>query len=194
MDVRFFDSPSDLRRWLEEHHATAKELWIGFYKKSANRTAVTYPEALDQALCFGWIDGVRRSVDELSYTNCFTPRKKGSTWSLVNIKRVGELSALGLMHPAGLEAFEQRDEEKSKQYSYEQRGHKLDEPLEALFRQNEPAWAFFQAQSPWYRRTASWWVISAKKEETRLKRLATLIEDSANGRRLAMLSRPAKPE
>ena len=194
MDVVFFDSPADLRAWFEQHHATSGELWIGFYRKDSGRAGVTYAEALDQALCFGWIDGVRRRVDELSYTNRFTPRKRGSSWSLVNIKRVGELSELGLMHPAGLAAFGERDEEKSKQYSYEQRGHKLDAALEEIFRRNERAWSFFEAQSPWYRRTTSWWVVSAKKEETRLKRLATLIEDSENGRRLAMFSRPAKSE
>ena len=192
MDVRFFASAADLRAWLEEHHATEKELWVGFYKKGSGKTGVTYPEAVDQALCFGWIDGIRKGVDDISYTNRFTPRKRGSNWSSVNTKRVGELAELGLMHPAGQKVFDERDREKADQYSYEARSRPLAEHYEAQFHANPGAWAFFQDQPPSYRTAATWWVMSAKQEATRLKRLATLIDDSANGRRIAMLARPAR--
>jgi uncharacterized protein YdeI (YjbR/CyaY-like superfamily) len=188
MDVKFFKTPSDLREWLRENHDKAGELWIGFYKKSSGRGGITYPEAVDAALCFGWIDGIRKSVDDTSYTTRFTPRKPGSNWSMVNIKRVGELSDLGLMEPPGLKAFAARDEAKSRQYSYEERSRKLDDAYEEQFRANESAWTFFQAQPPGYRKTASWWVMSAKREETRRRRLATLISESEQGRRLAAVT------
>jgi len=188
MDAIFFESSYDLRLWFDQNHDKVTELWIGFYKKKMKRASVTYQEAVDQALCFGWIDGIRKAIDEHSYMNRFTPRKAGSNWSMVNIKRVEELTKLGLMHPAGLKVFEARDEEKAKQYSYENRTRGLDEAYEKRFRENEKAWAFFQAQPPYYQHAASWWVMSAKKEETRLKRLATLIEDSAEGRRIAAVA------
>jgi len=181
MEIQFFDSAADLRAWLEGHHESVAELWVGFYRKDSGKRGLTYPEAVDQALCFGWIDGVRRSVDSTSYANRFTPRKLGSNWSAVNIKRVGELSALGLMHASGLRAFEARDPAKSQEYSYEGRATELDGEYTERLRANSDVWAFFEAQSPWYRRSASWWVVSAKKEETRLRRLAALIEDSAAG-------------
>lgn len=184
MEVTFFKSPSELRNWLQANHDKAKELWIGFYKKSSGRTGITYAEALDEALCFGWIDGIRKSVDEISYTNRFTPRKPGSIWSMVNIKRAGELAEAGLMHPSGLKAFGERDEKKSKLYSYEERVRKLDDVYEEQFRANKGAWDFFQAQPPGYQRSAAWWVMSAKREDTRLKRLAALIEGSEKRQRL----------
>lgn len=192
MDVTFFESPSAYRAWFEENHAHAKELWVGFYKKSTGKPSITWPEAVDQALCFGWIDGVRKSIDENSYKIRFTPRKPRSIWSSVNIKRVGELLELGLMQPAGLKVFEERDQKKSELYSYERQKALLDTEFEQKFRANTKAWEFFQSQAPSYQKTATWWVMSAKKEETRLKRLMTLIEDSENGRRLANMTYTAK--
>jgi uncharacterized protein YdeI (YjbR/CyaY-like superfamily) len=193
MNATFFEAPAALRAWLAEHYDRATELWVGFYKKGTGRPSITWPEAVDAALCFGWIDGIRKSIDDTSYAIRFTPRKPRSNWSAVNIKRAGELTALGLMHPAGLKAFEERTTDKSGVYSYEQRNAaELNTEYEAQFRANPTAWEFFQAQPTGYRQTAIWWVISAKKEETRLRRLATLIEDSERGRRLGLLARPAK--
>jgi uncharacterized protein YdeI (YjbR/CyaY-like superfamily) len=192
MEVTFFETPSEFRKWLEENHHAEKELWVGFYKKGSGKPSMTWPEAVDQALCFGWIDGIRKSIDVESYTNRFTPRKPGSTWSAVNIKRVGELAELGLMRPAGLAAFEKRDEKKAQLYSYEQANSKLDEPYERQFRANQGAWSFFQAQAPSYRRSAYWWIMSAKREETRQRRLAILIEESQKGSRLPTITGGSK--
>lgn len=192
MEVTFFRSSAALREWLQENHDSAKELWIGFYKKGSGEPGITYQEALDEALCFGWIDGIRKSVDERSYTIRFSPRKPNSLWSAINTKRVGELTQLGRMQPAGLKAFNERDQAKSRQYSYEERARKLDDAYEEQFRANTKAWDFFQAQAPYYRRVATWWVMSAKKEETRLKRLSALIEECEQGRRLAPLTGSSK--
>ena len=194
MKPTFFATPSEFRAWLEEHHHKAQELWVGFYKRSSGKPSITWPEAVDEALCHGWIDGVRKGIDDVSYTIRFTPRKPRSTWSAVNVKRAGELASLGLMRPAGLKAFEQRTEEKSGIYAYEQENARLDDAYEQQFRANKKAWDFFQTQAAWYRRTATWWVISPKKEETRQKRLATLIEDSEQGRTIPPLTRRRKPE
>lgn len=189
-DPIFFETPAELRAWLEENHDRAPELLIGFHKKRSGRPTITWPESVDQALSFGWIDGVRRSLGDDAYTIRFTPRRPGSTWSAVNVRRMNQLIELGLVHLAGMKAFEARSPEKTKLYSYEQRhGAELGPEHAALFRANEAAWTFFQLQPPGYRRTATWWVTSAKKEETRLRRLATLIDDSARGRRIAQLSR-----
>lgn len=193
MRIKFFKSPAEFRAWLEDHHASAAELWVGFYKKDSGKPSITYPAALDEALCFGWIDGVRKSVDEQSYTIRFTPRKPTSTWSLVNVKRVGELTTMGLMKAAGLEAFDRRDPEKSTEYSYENRARKLTGAYQKALKANRKAWDFFRDQAPWYQRTASWWILSAKKEETRQKRLRTLISDSENGRRLGLLTKKGLP-
>jgi uncharacterized protein YdeI (YjbR/CyaY-like superfamily) len=191
MEPTFFPTPADFRAWLEAHYDSESELLVGFFKKGSGRPSITWPESVDQALCFGWIDGVRRSRDADSYTIRFTPRKLTSNWSAINIKRVAELSALGLMTPAGLRAFERRNDDKSAIYSYEQRQNaELGPELEALLRANDAAWEFFEAQASWYQRAATHWVISAKREETRRKRLATLIEDSAAGRRISPLRRP----
>lgn len=193
IEPTFFSTPANFHAWLEEHHGKSQELWVGYYKKATGKPSITWPESVDEALCFGWIDGLRKRVDEASYMIRFTPRKATSTWSAVNIKRVEELTALGRMRPAGLKAFEKRTTENSGTYAYEQRGAaKLDAAQEQQFRANPPAWEFFQAQAPWYRKTATWWVISAKKEATRQKRLATLIEDSAQGRTIGPLTRPGK--
>src|SRR5512142_1057066 len=176
MTIIFFPTPADFRTWLEEHHATASELLVGFYKTRSGHPSITWPESVDQALCFGWIDGVRKSLDDISYTIRFTPRKARSTWSAVNIKRAKELIEQGLMCPAGLKAFEARSDDNSAIYAYEQRHNPtLPEADEAQFRANSRAWSFFQAQPASYRRTAYWWIISAKKRETQIKRLGQLI-------------------
>src|ERR1039458_1832063 len=156
----FFPSPSEWRAWLEQHHADTQELWVGLYKRESGRLSITWPEAVDGALCFGWIDGVRKSLDAISYKIRFTPRKPHSVWSAVNVKRATELSTLGLMHAAGLAAFQKREGKRSEVYSYEQRkGAKLPPAYEKRFRAQPDAWKFFEAQPPGYRRTASWWVI-----------------------------------
>jgi len=189
----FFATLAAWRAWLEQHHAGTAELWVGLYKRESGRPSITWPEAADGALCFGWIDGVRRSIDDISYKIRFTPRKQRSVWSAVNIKRATDLSSRGLMHPAGLAAFEKRDGNRSEIYSYEQRNNaKLSPAYEKKFRTHSEAWKFFHTQPPGYRRICSWWVISAKKEETRLKRLAALIEHSAHQRKLPALTRPPR--
>ncbi|HTW32227.1 MAG TPA: YdeI/OmpD-associated family protein [Candidatus Sulfotelmatobacter sp.] len=161
---QFFPTSSAWRAWLEGHHSEAEELWVGFHKRQSGRPSVTWPESVDGALCFGWIDGIRKSIDEFSYQIRFTPRKPRSVWSAINVKRVTELSALGLMHATGLAAFEKRDEKRSGIYAYEQRKTaKLPPAYEKEFRSQPLAWTFFQSQPPWYRRTCTWWVISAKK-------------------------------
>ena len=193
MKPTYFATPAAFRAWLEAHHASSTELLVGFYKKASGKPSITWPESVDEALCFGWIDGVRRSVDDERYTIRFTPRKARSTCSGVNIKRVGELTKLGRMRPAGLAAFERREAARSQVYAYEQRSEAaLDDDAERAFRANAKAWTFFEAQPPWYRRTAIYWVMTAKQEATRRRRLATLIEDSAHGRRIGPLARPAK--
>ena len=192
MDIIFFESPAAFRAWFEENHERARELWVGFYKTNSGKPSITWPEAVDQALCFGWIDGVRKSIDESSYKIRFTPRKPRSIWSSVNVKRVGQLMEMGLMQPAGLKAFQERDEEKSRLYSYERQDPRLDDAYEVKFRANTKAWDYFQSQALSYQKAATWWVMSAKSEDTRLKRLATLIEDSEQGKRLANLTYKAK--
>jgi uncharacterized protein YdeI (YjbR/CyaY-like superfamily) len=193
---RFFRSADELRAWLEKNHDGTSELWLGFFNQRSGQTGITYRQALDEALCFGWIDGVRKSVDEGRYMQRFTPRKARSVWSLVNIKRVGELKALGRMCAAGLAAFARRDEKRAKAHSSERANVRLTGALERRLRANARAWAFLQSQPPGYRRIAAWFVMSAKKDETRLKRLATLIALCEKGRRFPMLERtprPAKP-
>ena len=193
MEPTFFPTPADFRAWLERNHETESELLVGYYKKGSGKPSITWPESVDQALCFGWIDGIRRTIDGESYTIRFTPRKPTSNWSSVNIKRVAELREAGLMRPAGEAAFAKRSEERSGIYSYESRKKaKLEPDQEREFRANAAAWEFFQSQPPGYVRTATHWVVSAKREETRQKRLATLIEDSANGRRLKQLTPPGR--
>ncbi|MDR3748719.1 MAG: YdeI/OmpD-associated family protein [Acidobacteriota bacterium] len=188
MKPTFFASQSAFRRWLEKHHADSHERLVGFYRKDSGKDGITYPEALDEALCFGWIDGLRQRYDEASYTVRFTPRKPDSIWSAVNTKRVKELIRLDRVHPSGQKMFDGRDRKRANLYSYERQNSKLDPARERKFKSNEKAWDFFCAQAPWYQRTAIYWVVSAKQEATRLRRLDTLIEDSANGRRLAMLT------
>jgi uncharacterized protein YdeI (YjbR/CyaY-like superfamily) len=186
VDPRFFRSPSDFRRWLDRHHTTAREILVGFYRKEIHR-GLGYPDALDEALAFGWIDGVRKRVAANAYSIRFTPRRRGSVWSLVNTRRVRELIARGRMTPAGLRAFNERDEQRTRQYSYERERAKLEPSLEAALRADPKASSFFDAQPPGYQRTAIFWVMSAKLDATRLRRIARLIEVSANGSRLDQL-------
>jgi uncharacterized protein YdeI (YjbR/CyaY-like superfamily) len=190
MKPMFFATPEEFRAWLAEHHETESELIVGFHKKGSGRPSITWPEAVDQALCFGWIDGVRRGIDDTSYSNRFTPRTPRSTWSAVNVKRMKELIEQGLVAPAGLAAFERRADDRTAIYSYEQRRNaKLDSDQEHRLRADERAHAFFESQPPSYRRAAIHWVTSAKKPETREKRLAQLIECSAAGRTVPPLTR-----
>jgi uncharacterized protein YdeI (YjbR/CyaY-like superfamily) len=190
MKPTFFASQSAFQKWLEKHHGEARELWVGVYRKESGKGRITYPEALDEALCFGWIDGLRKAVDESSYTIRFTPRKADSIWSAVNVRHVERLIKSGQMQKPGLTAFKTRDLKKSQRYSYERNNCKLEAAHEKQFKANTKAWGFFRAQAPWYRRTTTWWVVSAKREETRLKRLATLIADSEKGRRIGLLDYP----
>jgi uncharacterized protein YdeI (YjbR/CyaY-like superfamily) len=181
----FFAAPNEFRDWLAQHHASATELWVGFHRKATGRPSMTWPESVDEALCVGWIDGLRKSVNESSYMIRFTPRKTTSSWSLVNMARVAELTRDGRMQPTGLKAFAERAEAKSGIYAYEQRKHAaLDAESEREFRRNRKAWKFFEAQPAGYRKTAAWYVISAKQAATRRKRLVRLISDSEAGRRL----------
>ena len=189
MEPIFFATPDEFRAWLQEHHATESEVLVGFHKKGSGRPSITWPQSVDQALCFGWIDGVRRRIDDASYSIRFTPRKARSTWSAINVRRVAELAADGLMHPAGIAAFERRSDDKTAIYSYEQReAAQLDAEQERRFRANARAWDWFQAQAPSYRRTATYWVASAKRQETRERRLERLISDSAAGRPIPSLT------
>ena len=191
----FFKTPADFRAWLEAHHASAPELLVGFFKKTSGRPSITWPESVDEALCFGWIDGVRRRIDEKSYSIRFTPRRKGSIWSNVNTKRVAALLQDNRMHPAGIAAFEARDPKKTGVYSFERETAALPREFVRKFRANARAWAFFCAQPPGYRRLVAYYVVSAKRPETRTRRLERLIDDSARGRRVGILEspRPDKP-
>ena len=194
MAPTFFKTPAALRRWFKAHHATSAELWIGFYKKDSGRGGVVYRQALDEALCFGWIDGMVRRVDEMSYMQRFTPRRPRSTWSAVNVARVTALIAEGRLQPAGLAAFERRTTDRSAVYSYEQRRSAALSPAEhRAVKADQAAWRFFEAQPPFYKRTVAWWIQTAKKEETRTRRLAILIDCSARGRLVPpFIPRPQK--
>jgi uncharacterized protein YdeI (YjbR/CyaY-like superfamily) len=184
MKPTFFQSAVDLCRWFDKHHATAPELQVGFYKKALGR-GITYPEALDEALCFGWIDGIRRGIDAESYTIRFTPRRPRSNWSAVNIQRVQQLLAEGRMKPSGLKVLHER---KTQQDSYERDLEKLEPALDATLRANLKAASFFDGQPPGYRKTVIAWVMSAKRAETRARRFAHLIERSASGTRIDLLN------
>jgi len=181
MNPKFFPTPADFRKWLTENHHKVTEQWIGFYKKNSGIPSITWPESVDEALCYGWIDGLRKSIDEESYMIRFTPRKPSSHWSAVNLKKVAELKKLGLMEKPGLEVFNKRKAEKSAQASYERGVVEMDPSYEKQFRQNTKAWAYWEGKAPSYRKQCTWWVMSAKKEETRSKRLAILIESSEKG-------------
>jgi uncharacterized protein YdeI (YjbR/CyaY-like superfamily) len=189
MKAAFFRSPSHLRKWFDEHHAAARELWVGYFRKGSGKPSVTWPQSVDEALCIGWIDGIRKSLDEESYTIRFTPRRPGSIWSAVNIRKARELASEGRMKPAGFKAFEARKENRFGIYSYEQRGVELEGPYGSMLKKNADAWSFFQAQPSSYRKAAGWWVVSARKEETRRGRLRRLMEHSKRGIRIPQFTR-----
>jgi uncharacterized protein YdeI (YjbR/CyaY-like superfamily) len=184
MKPLFFKTPSAFRKWLEANHASCPELWVGFYKKNSGKPSIDWPESVEEALCFGWIDGIRKRIDDVSYKIRFTPRKSNSTWSTVNIRIARRLVSEKRMQPAGLKAFEARKEYRSGIYSYEQRSPELETKYARTLKRNAAAWKFFQAQPAGYRKIINWWIISAKQEETRTKRLDRLIEASAKGQRL----------
>ena len=189
MNISTFASRHEFREWLEKNHRTAPELLVRCYKVQASDKGLTYRQALDEALCFGWIDGVRRALDDESFSTRFTPRKPKSKWSAVNIKRANELQAEGQMHSAGETAFAAREAATSRRYSYETRPRQLDTGSLKKLRANKRAWAFFQAQPPWYQRTSTFWVMEAKRKETRERRLAELIARSAKGEPIKLLDR-----
>jgi uncharacterized protein YdeI (YjbR/CyaY-like superfamily) len=184
MTARYFKTPAEFRRWLSAHHATKKELLVGFYKKASGLAGISYKEAVDEALCFGWIDGVKHRVDAHRYTHRFSPRQAVSTWSLVNATRVKELIARKRMARPGLEAWARRDPKKTGIYSFERQASAFDPPLARAFRNNPAAWKFFQAQPAGYQRLMTFYVMSAKQQETRGRRLAALMKSSAEGKRM----------
>jgi len=191
----FFRSAAAFRNWLEKNHDRKPELLVGFHHVNSGMGGLTYRDALDEALCFGWIDGVRKRYDTASYSIRFSQRVAGSIWSVINTRRMEELIKLGRPHHAGLQVFRQRDKKKSKLYSYEVGACQFSDVYAKQFRASPTAWEFYQAQAPWYRRVSCHWVMTAKKEQTRLRRLARLIEDSANGRRIKQLTaNPRKAE
>lgn len=189
MDILFFPTAEAFRDWLTAHHTDSSGQWLGFFKKETGKPGLTYAESVDEALCFGWIDGIRQKIDDESYRVRFTPRKPRSYWSPFNIRRVEELKVQGRMQPAGLAAFETRQEKVFGEFNYENRSPDLAEPYAGLLRQNEAAWAYYQAQPPSYRKVVNWYVVCAKKEETRLNRLAILIECCAAGRMIPAMEK-----
>ncbi len=190
-NIKYFKTQQSFREWLEKYHAKKDELWLGYYKKGSGKKSITYKEALEEVLCFGWIDGISRGIDEEKYCQRYTPRRKGSIWSAVNIKKAEELIKNGKMHSHGLHIYKTRDLKRAGLYSNEQAEIKFTQAFEKKFKSNKKAWERFSNMPPGYRRTATWWVISAKQEETRLRRLDVLINDSVAGRKIALLT-PAK--
>lgn len=185
MEPTFFSTPQDFRQWLDKHYKDATELLVGFYKVGSGKASMTWPESVDQALCYGWIDGVRRTINSEVYSIRFTPRRPGSIWSAVNIAKMEQLTKAGLVKPAGLAAFEKRTESKSRVYAFEQeKTAELPEGLLSIFKANEPAWAFFEAQPPGYKKVTLHWITTAKQEKTKLQRLEKIIEASAQNKRL----------
>jgi uncharacterized protein YdeI (YjbR/CyaY-like superfamily) len=191
-NVVFFESPAELRAWFEANHEAATELWLGYHLKRTGRPSVTWQDVVDQELCFGWIDSVRYSLGDDRSAQRITPRRKGSVWSAVNIRRFQELERLGLVHPRGRAAFEKRDEARSRIYSYENRSLGFDEGREKEFRKNRAAWKFFESQAPSYRKTAAYWVMSAKRDATRKRRIEQLVEHSRKGERLPQFVSPSR--
>ncbi len=185
MQQTFFPTPEDFRDWLDKNHKTEQELLVGFYKVGTKKPSITWSESVDQALCFGWIDGVRKSIDEESYSIRFTPRKATSIWSVVNIKKIEELTKAGLMQEAGLEAFKLRKEERSGIYSHEKEPSKLTSEYENQFKANKKAWEFFEEQAPSYKKVMIHWIMSAKQEKTQISRLEKTILESENGKRIS---------
>ncbi len=192
-DVAFFQTAAELRAWFEANHDRADELWIGYHRKRTGRSSVTWQDVVDQELCFGWIDSVRYSLGDDKSAQRITPRRKGSVWSAINIKRFEELERLGLVLPSGRSAFGRRDQARSRIYAYENRARGLEAAHEAEFRKHKTAWKFFESQPPSYRQVASYWVVSAKREATRTRRLTFLIEHSKAGRRIPQFGRNRAP-
>ncbi|MFZ1703948.1 MAG: YdeI/OmpD-associated family protein [Saprospiraceae bacterium] len=184
MNSIFFETPNDFREWLDKNHQTETELWVGYYKKKSTKISITWSESVDQALCYGWIDGIRKSIDDERYTNRFTPRRKTSIWSRVNIEKIEKLRAEGLMMPAGEKAYEQRTDKKSIIYSYEKNPEVLDPIFENTFKAKPKAWAFFNQQAPSYIRLTIHWIMSAKQEKTKLSRLKKTIQFSEEQKRV----------
>jgi uncharacterized protein YdeI (YjbR/CyaY-like superfamily) len=190
--LKFFRESPALRKWLDANHSRADELWIGFYKKASGKGGITYHEALDEALCFGWIDGIRKSIDADSFAQRFTPRRARSVWSNVNIAKVNKLIAEGRMTERGLAEFEKRSPDRTAMYSFERDSVAFPPALEKKFRAKRKAWNFFESQPPYYRRLATWWVVSARRDDTRQRRLLQLINDSSAERRVAALAPSAR--
>lgn len=188
MKPTFFKTPSDFRKWLEKNHLKEKELLVGFYKVGSGKPSITWPQSVDEALCFGWIDGIRKTIDDESYTIRFTPRKPKSIWSAINIKKIAELKEKGLMKPAGIAAFEKREEKRSEIYSYEKAPAKLSAEFEKKFKANKKAYSFFLSLPPSMQRASLHWVMSAKQEKTRISRMESLIRDSEAGKKIKPLS------
>ena len=191
-NVIFFTTPAGLRAWFEANHESATDLWVGYHRKSTGRPTIAWQDLVDQELCFGWIDSVRYSLGDDRSAQRVTPRRKGSIWSAVNIRRFQALEKMGLVHPSGRAAFEKRDEARSRVYSYENRPQALDAESEKAFRKHGKAWAFYEKQAPSYKRTAAYWVRSAKRDETRKRRLTLLIESSSRGARLPQFVSPSR--
>lgn len=192
MKPKFFSTPDEFREWLEQNHDTSSELLIGFHKKSSGKQSITYPEALDEALCFGWIDGVRKKLNETSYVQRFTPRKPNSIWSLINVRHVERLKQDGRMHASGLAAYDRRNPKRTGVYSFENRPRQLSPAYDKRFRANKRAWEFFEEQPPYYKKLMIFRIMEAKKEETQSRRLEQLIEISAKGERLGLPSTKQK--
>lgn len=180
----FFPAPAAFRAWLEKHHKTADELWVGYYRKDSGKPTITWQQSVDEALCFGWIDGIRKKISDEAYTNRFTPRRAGSNWSAINVAKVKQLTRQKRMQPAGLAAFGKRTEKKSRVYTYEQVSHTLAPDLKKRFRANRKAWLFFEQQPPYYRKLMTGWLNGAKQEATRLRRLDKLMAACASGKRI----------
>jgi uncharacterized protein YdeI (YjbR/CyaY-like superfamily) len=187
MEAKFFPTSADLRSWFEKNHEQEKELWIGYHKKATGIESIDWSQSVDQALCFGWIDGIRNSINEKSYKIRFTPRNPKSHWSAVNLKKVDELKKSGQMTKAGLHVYNIRDKEKSEQAAYEQKEIKLSKEFENKIRANNKAYEFFETLAPSYKRASIHWIMSAKKEETRLSRLEVLIQSSEEGQKVPPL-------
>ena len=194
MEATFFETPEDFRAWFEANHETEKELLVGFYKKATKLKSIDWSQSVDQALCYGWIDGIRRRIDDKAYSIRFTPRKKRSHWSDVNIKKVAELNKKGLMKPAGLAAFERRDEKNSRQAAFEQKGKiELSEVFLSQIKANEKAWEYYQNKlTPYSRKATNHWVMSAKREATKERRMKVLIASCLEGRKIPMLRQKGK--
>ncbi|MEO8437858.1 MAG: YdeI/OmpD-associated family protein [Chloroflexota bacterium] len=192
-DIRFFATPAELRDWFDENHATADELWLGIYKKASGRPTVVWSEAVDEALCVGWIDGIAKRLDDVSHAQRFTPRRKGSNWSAINVAKVAELTTQGRMRPPGMAAFDARTAERTAIYSYEQEATSLTDEETGRFRADETAWADWERRPPSYRRTVTHWVTTAKQPATRDRRMERLIEDSRAGRPVGPMTWARKP-